>query len=188
MSSFRFDPDNELDDEEKVTLTDEEGRLLDCYVENSLESEDNSYFLLMPVDTPVVILAWEEEDEESDLSDAIIIEDSDEIDRIFADAKAVLAELDLALKNTAYTLTASGELPPLEDNEVIALEIDSEEEELQFLASFYSQDQKYSIYTPLSPLLFLAKYGEKGELELVSPDDTQMQPILEELLFEEMDE
>lgn len=187
MSSFKFNPENDLDDEEKVTLTDEEGRILDCYVENSLESEDSTYLLLMPVDTPVVILAWDDEKEEES-SDAILIEDSAELEQIFADAKAVLAELELTLKNTAYTLTASGELPPIEDDEVITLEIESEEEELQFLASFYSEDQKYSIYTPLSPLLFLAKYNEKGDLELVSPDDGQMQPILEELLFEELEE
>ncbi|NJK50102.1 DUF3727 domain-containing protein [Candidatus Gracilibacteria bacterium] len=192
MSSFRFNPENELDDEEKVTLTDEEERTLECYVENSLETEETTYLLLMPVDTPVVILAWEGEDED-DFSDAIIIEDSEELEQIFADAKAVLAELDLVLKNTAYTLTVSGELPPLEDDDVITLEIDAEEkplepEELQFLASFYTQEAKYSIYTPLSPLLFLAKSGERGEIELVSPDDKQMQPILEELLFEELEE
>jgi hypothetical protein len=87
----------------------------------------------------------------------------------------------------------SGELPPLEDDEIITLEIDSEDkplepEELQFLASFYSQEHKYSIYTPLSPLLFLAKYNQQGEIELVSPDERQMQPILEELLIEELEE
>jgi hypothetical protein len=192
MSSFKFDPENELDDEEKVTLTDEEGRSLECYVENSLEAEYTTYLLLMPVDTPVVILAWDGEDEE-EFSDAILIEDSEEIEQIFADAKAVLAELDLTLRNTAYTLTVSGELPPLEDDEIITLEIDSEDkplepEELQFLASFYSQEHKYSIYTPLSPLLFLAKYNQQGEIELVSPDERQMQPILEELLIEELEE
>jgi hypothetical protein len=187
MSSFKFNPENELDDEEKVTLTDEEGRTLDCYVENSLEAEDTTYLLLMPVDTPIVILAWDDENEE-EVSDAILIEDTEEIEQVFADAKAVLAELELTLRNTAYTLTASGELPPLEDEEVITLEIEAEEEELQFLASFYSQEQKYSVYTPLSPLLFLAKSNEKGELELVSPEDKQMQPILEELLFEELEE
>jgi hypothetical protein len=193
MSSFGFNPDNELDDEEKVTLTDEEGRTLDCYVENSLEADDTSYLLLMPVDTPIVVIAWDEE-EEKEFSDAILIEDSAEIDHIFADAKAVLAELELTLRNTAFTLTASGELPPLEDDEIITLELDaseettSEPEELQFLASFYSQEQKYSIYTPLSPLLFLAKYNARGKLEIVSPEDPQMQRILEELLFDEMEE
>jgi len=79
--------------------------------------------LLVPVDTPVMILAWDEESEEEE-SDAFLIEDSEEIERIFADAKAVLAELDLLLKSTAHTLTVSGELPPLEEDNVLSLEID----------------------------------------------------------------
>jgi hypothetical protein len=149
--------------------------------------------LLVPVDTPVMILAWDEESEEEE-SDAFLIEDSEEIERVFADAKAVLAELDLLLKPTAHTLTVSGELPPLEEDNVLSLEIDSDEpssssepEELQFLASFFSEDQKYSIYSPLAPLLFLGVGDGEGKVELVSPDDDGMGPILEELLFDELD-
>ncbi|WP_013322046.1 DUF3727 domain-containing protein [Gloeothece verrucosa] len=193
MSSSQYNPDNELDDAEIVTLTDESGRSLECYIENALETEDVAYLLLMPIDTPVVILALDDEAEEDDLSETFLIEDETEIVKIFADAKAVLAELDLTLKHTAYTLTVSGELPPLEDEGILTLELNSEEqerlepEELQFLASFYHLDQKYSIYTPLTPLLFLATYDNFGKIELVSPDDEDIQPILEDLLFDEMD-
>ncbi len=189
-SQFNQDnPDNELEDLEIITLSDEQGRTLDCYIENALETEDLTYMLLVPVDTPVMILAWDEEDE----SDAILIEDSEEIEEIFGNAKAVLAELNLHLKLTAHTLTVSGELPPLDDESVLSLEIESdsqtnsEPEELQFLASFTYEDEKYSIYTPLAPLLFLASYDELGKVELVSPDDQQLQPILEELLFDELE-
>lgn len=98
------------------------------------------------------------------------------------------------LKSTAHTLTVSGELPPLEEDNVLSLEIDSDEpssssepEELQFLASFFSEDQKYSIYSPLAPLLFLGVGDGEGKVELVSPDDDGMGPILEELLFDELD-
>lgn len=194
MSSSQFNQDNELDDVEKVTLKDEYGRSLECYIENSLETDDILYLLLMPVDIPVVILAWDDEDSEEDISDAFLIEDSEEIEKIFSDAKAVLAEQNLILKYTAYTLTVSGELPPLEEDNILTLEIDlegqptSEPEELQYLASFYSEEQKYSIYTPLDPLLFLAKCDATGNVELVSPEDQRMQTILEELLFDEMDE
>jgi Protein of unknown function (DUF3727)/Protein of unknown function (DUF1292) len=190
MSSSKFSEENESYSTETVTLTDEDGRSLECYIENSIEVEDITYVLLMPVDSPVVVIALENEDE--DVSEAILIEDQDEIDEIFADAKAVLAELELTLKNTAYTLTISGELPPVEEDKVLTLEIDEEDsqtesEELQYLASFYHGSQYYKIYTPLTPLLFLAKYNSVGELKLVSPEDSQMQPILEELLFEELD-
>jgi hypothetical protein len=189
---FNFQ-ENELEEADVITLWDEQGRSLDCYIENAYETDDLTYMLLVPVDTPVIILAWDEESEEEE-SDAFLIEDSEEIERVFADAKAVLAELDLLLKPTAHTLTVSGELPPLEEDNVLSLEIDSDEpssssepEELQFLASFFSEDQKYSIYSPLAPLLFLAVGDGEGKVELVSPDDDGMGPILEELLFDELD-
>lgn len=189
---FNFQ-ENELEEADIITLWDEQGRSLDCYIENAYETDDLTYMLLVPVDTPVMILAWDEESEEEE-SDAFLIEDSEEIERVFADAKAVLAELDLLLKPTAHTLTVSGELPPLEEDNVLSLEIDSDEpssssepEELQFLASFFSEDQKYSIYSPLAPLLFLAVGDAEGKVELVSPDDDGMGPILEELLFDELD-
>ncbi|GBE72893.1 DUF3727 domain-containing protein [Microcystis aeruginosa LEGE 11464] len=189
---FNFQ-ENELEEADVITLWDEQGRSLDCYIENAYETDDLTYMLLVPVDTPVMILAWDEESEEEE-SDAFLIEDSEEIERVFADAKAVLAELDLLLKPTAHTLTVSGELPPLEEDNVLSLEIDSDEpssssepEELQFLASFFSEDQKYSIYSPLAPLLFLGVGDGEGKVELVSPDDDGMGPILEELLFDELD-
>lgn len=195
MAPSQFDFEDELEEAEIVTLWDERGRSLDCYIEKDYtppDDDDLTYLLLVPVDTPVMILAWEEEAEEEE-SDAFLIEDSEEIEKVFASAKAVLAELDLQLKFTAHTLTVSGELPPLEEDNVLSLEIDSEgqtteePEELQFLASFFSEDQKYSIYTPLAPLLFLATSDAEGKVELVSPDDEGLQPILEELLFEELE-
>lgn len=191
MSSYLYNQENEPDEADSVTLFDEMGRTLDCYVENSLEVDDAAYLLLMPVDIPVVIIAWDEDSEEDDEeADAILLEDYEEIEQIFADAKAVLAELDLGLKYTAYTLTVSGELPPIEDDDILTLELESDDqplepEELQFLVSFYHEEQRYSIYTPLAPLLFLAKMNQDSKIELVSPEDDQMQHILEELLFEE---
>jgi hypothetical protein len=191
MSPYQFNQDIEPDDTDNLTLIDEEGRTLECYVENSLETGDGIYLLLMPKDTPVVILTWEDEDEEEDYADAILLEDPEEIEEVFADAKAVLAELDLTLKATAFTLTVTGELPPLEEEEILSLELEEnnqlEPEELQFLASFYHGETKYSIYTPLAPLLFLAKYDHLGKIELVSPEEEEIQPILEELLFEELE-
>ena len=192
MSSYKFSQDNGIFDSESITLTDESGRSLECYVENSLETDDSTYLLLMPVDSPIVIIAAEEDTAEGDISEVVAIEDETEIEQIFADAKAVLAELDLTLKHTAYTLTVTGELPPLEEEGIITLELDEEEsqleaEELQFLASFYHGNQKYSIYTPIAPLLLLAQSNIAGQLQLVSPEDRQIQPILEELLFEELE-
>ncbi|WP_107670582.1 DUF3727 domain-containing protein [Cyanothece sp. BG0011] len=197
MSSFEYNQESDSEDIDRVTLTDEVGRTLDCYVENAMEGNDGTYLLLMPVDIPVVILSWDSEEEEGDdseeISNAVLLEDQVDIDEVFPDAKAVLAELDLTLKLTAFTLTVTGELPPIEDDGILTLELENDgpsldSEELQFLKDFYHHQQKYSIYTPLSPLLFLAKYNLLGKVELVSPEDEEMQVILEELLFDEMDE
>jgi hypothetical protein len=163
-----------------------------CYIEQAVESAGVNYLLLSPVDIPIVIMSWDEEDDEEEVVEAVMLEDEKEIKEIFADAKAVLAEQNLYLKHTAYTLTATGELPPLEEDKILTLNLDEEDnqiepEELQLLASFYHGEQKYSLYTPLTPLLFFARYRDNEELELVSPDDAEFQPILEELLFEELE-
>ena len=192
MSAFPFNQEQDPEETEVITLIDEDGRSLECYVENALEKEDITYLLLMPVDIPAVIIAWDEEENDEDEAEAILLEDPEEINSIFPDAKAVLAELNLALKNTGFTLTMNGELPPLEEEDILSLEIEGVEqpldaEELQFLVGFYHEENKYSIYTPLAPLLFLAKSNSDGNLELVSPENDSIQPILEDLLFEEND-
>jgi hypothetical protein len=176
-----------------VTLIDETGRSLDCYLENSVELDDSIYILLLPIDSPVVIMTWDEEEGEDDeISDAIIIEEPKEIQTLFADAKAVLAELNLVLQNTAFTLTVNGELPPLHEDEILSLEVDDDDddvdtEDLQFLASFYHQQHKYSIYSPVAPLLFVACDNKEGQLELLAPDDPNLESILNFLLYDDLD-
>ncbi len=193
MSSSQFNRDNEQDNEEILTIVDENGRSLPCYIEQSLEMEGITYLLLMPVDIPVVIMSWDTEDEESGEVEATMLEDDREIAKIFANAKAVLAEQNLYLHHTAYTLTATGELPPIEEEQILTLDLDDDEdsqlepEELQLLSCFYYSNQKYCIYTPLTPLLFFARYDANNQLELVSPEQENLLPILEELLFEEPD-
>ncbi len=192
MASFRFDKENEQYEGDTVILADESGRSLVCYIEQTLESDGMTYLLLSPVDIPIVIMHWDEEDEEEEIVEAIMLEEEKVIEEVFADAKAVLAEQNLYLKHTAFTLTATGELPPIEEEQILTLNLDEEDsqlepEELQFLASFYHGKQKYSIYTPLTPLLFFGRYNLENKLELVSPDEEEFQPILEELLFEDLE-
>ena len=190
--SSHFSRDKEPSNEETVEIFDEKGRSLSCYIEHSLETDGLTYLLLMPVDIPIVIISWDDDSDTEEI-EAIMLEDDREIEEIFANAKAVLAEQNLSLKHTGYSLTATGELPPIEEEQLLTLNLDDEDsdleaEELQLLASFYNSQQKYSIYTPLTPLLFFARYNLNHELELVSPDEDNFQPILEELLFEEFDE
>lgn len=176
---------------EIVTLTDETGRSLDCLVEHVMKQENSTYLLLMPIDSPVTIIAW---DDDQESSEAIWVEEEREIKRIFPDAQAVLAEFDLSLKYTAFTLTISGDLPSTDSEEILTLEIEEQDgylatEEFQYLASFYHNQQEYEIYTPIAPILFLAKRNQAGKLILLSPDELQdIQPLLEEFLFNDIDE
>lgn len=193
MSSSQFPEENRQFGTQSVTLTDEAERSLECYVEHSLKAEDSNYLLLMPIDSPVVIIAWDDDEE---ASEATLLEEDTEIDQIFDDAKAVLAEQNLTLKRTAYTLTVVGELPPLEEDEILTLEMDEDEhnsqldslEEFQFLTSFFYQEQEYAVYTPLSPLLFFARQNQAGQLKLLSPEEfREVKSLLEDLLFDELE-
>ncbi|ELS03221.1 Protein of unknown function (DUF3727) [Xenococcus sp. PCC 7305] len=191
--SSHFSQDKEPSNEETVQIFDEKGRSLSCYIEHSLDTDGITYLLLMPVDIPIVIISWDDDDSDTEEVEAVMLEDDAEIAEIFANAKAVLAEQNLYLQHTGYSLTATGELPPIEEEQLLTLNLDEdggdlEAEELQLLASFYHAQHKYSIYTPLTPLLFFARYNQNHELELVSPDEDEFQSILEELLFEEFDE
>jgi Protein of unknown function (DUF3727)/Protein of unknown function (DUF1292) len=182
--------ENENQNAGSITLTDDKGRTLDCYVEHSLSVDEQEYVLLLPVDSPVEIFAWQGEGEEEE---AVLVEDDDTIDEIFATAQAVLAEHNLFLKNTAYALTVAGELPEADESELFTLEIEDEEnslepEQLQLLAYFYHEEQEYAIYTPLDPLLFFARTLPSGKPQLLSPEEfRKVQPLLEEQLFNEVE-
>lgn len=191
MTSSEFPQENGQPDNGSVTLTDESGRRLSCYIEKTVEVEGTQYLLLMPVDSPVEIVAWDNEDDED--GDATLLEDDEEIDAIFSDAQAVLAEQNLTLKRTAFTLTVAGELPPVNEEEILTIEVEEDDveiepEQFQLLAIFYHEDQEYGIYTPLDPLLFFAHTNQSGEPELLSPEEFKnVQPMLEELLFDELE-
>lgn len=193
MSSSQFSSESgQYDDTEIVTVYDEEGRSLDCYVENEIEYQGKTYVLLMPIDLTIVILT-EETGSYDDYVETLMVEDDHAIEALFGDAKAVLGELNLFLKRTGFILTASGELPPLEENNIIALELEEnsheiESEELQFLASFYYLKQRYNICTPLTPLLLMGERNSFGDVNIIHADEQDINWILEELMFEDYDE
>lgn len=190
MYSSPFPEDTDYTPAGSITLTDEKGRSLECYIEHSLNVDGQEYVLLLPVDSPVEIFAWQGDDEEEE---AVLVEDDAIIDEIFTTAQAVLSEQNLVLKNTAYALTVAGELPPVEESELFTLEIEDDEaqlepEQLQLLASFYHEEQEFAVYTPLDPLLFFARITKTGNPELLSPEEfRQVQPLLEEHLFNEVE-
>jgi hypothetical protein len=181
--------ENDLYDAPTVTLTDDAGRTLDCYVEQSIELDDREFVLLLPVDAPVEIFAWREEGDDDEA--AVLVEDPKELATVFRTAQAVLEEQNLTLKQTAVVLTVEGDLPELEEE----LEEDDEElddqEELQLIASFYHEDQEYAIYTPLDPYFILAQLDDQGNPRILSPEELKklepLLPMLEDQLFDELE-
>ncbi|MEE3717739.1 DUF3727 domain-containing protein [Tumidithrix elongata RA019] len=174
-----------------LILTDDAGKSLPCFLETTFDIEGKEYFLLQPVDHSVQIFAWqasETEEEEEELVDI----DDDEIDQIFETAHAVLAEQNLKLKRTAFTLTVEGELPELIEDDIYEIGIGTEEEgeceEFQELANFYHEEQAYSVFTSVDPLIFFAKLGADGKPELLSPEEIEyIQPYVAEHLIDAED-
>lgn len=183
---------DESDEVETIILTDEAGRTIACSVERYLEVENQDYVLLLPLDSPVEIFVWEEDDEEDE--EAVPVEDETQIDTLFSTAKAVLEEQNLTLKRTAIVLTVEGDLPDLDNEEEFA-EVSSEAgedevEELQYLASFYYEEQEFAVYAPLDPCFILARLDENQQPHLLSSDELQklepMLELIEDQLFDDL--
>jgi hypothetical protein len=187
---------------ETVTLSDKDGRTIICTIERAVEVEGQEYVLLLPVDHPVEIVAWQEYGD-GDEEEAVPVEDDKEIDRLFPIAKSVLEEQNLILKRTAVTLTVEGELPDYEDeedeNDFAGSESDKngngeeedEEEELQFLASFYCEEQEFGVYAPLDPFFILAKMDANDQPRLLSQEEMEkiepILPMIQEQLLEQFE-
>lgn len=176
-------------DESIIILTDESGKTLPCHLEATVTASDVDYLLLQPVDHSVQIFAWEEDE---DGEDGLLVDiEEDEIDLIFEVAQAVLAEQNLTLKRTAYTLTVSGELQEVTEEEIFTIDTEEDDvcEEFQELAHFFHEEQAYSVFTALDPLIFFAKRGEGGKAELLSPEELEsIQPYIEDQLIDINDE
>lgn len=181
-----------------VTLTDEEGRKLACYVEKTIDVDGVDFLLLLPVDLPIEVFVWQSANEEGsadeDDSEEVLVDVEDEdIDALFPSARAVLAELNLMLERSAHTLTAAGDLPEADEEDCFSLEVDEEDsepitEDFQMLATFFHDGSQYTLCTPLEPLLFFATRNDDGTVELVDPEDFQkMRSQLEDKLFDVLD-
>jgi uncharacterized protein YrzB (UPF0473 family) len=173
-----MDEEEMEDDAPTVSLIDEDGRSLLCHVERSLSVEGKEYVLLLPVDVPVEIFAWAADEDSDDDEEMLMDIDEEELDDIFPTARAVLAEQDLLLHRTALTLTASGDLPDVEDDDIITLDIEDNDgqlnlEQFQQLAAFFYEEQEYVVCTPLDPLLFFARMNPRGQPELLSVEEFQ---------------
>ena len=174
-----------------VSLKDDEGRSLACYVEKSIDLEGEEFLLLLPVNLPIEIFVWQADEDDPEEEMLVDIED-EEIDALLPSARAVLAELNLMLERSAHTLTAEGDLPEADEEDCFSLQINDDDEEpateeFQMLADFYHNEAQYTLCTPLEPLMFFAR--RKGEeITLVEPEEFQaMRSQLEDKLFDALD-
>jgi len=178
-----------------TSITDDLGRTLPCYIEHTFELEGQTFGLLLPVHTPVDLVAWQETD---DGEEEPMLASEDEIDEVFEVASEVLAKQDLLLQRTALVLTVVGEIPDLDDDDVAIAESEDDPddyEELVFLDSFYYGEQEYSICMPLDPMLIVVRFNDQSQPELLSAEEfQQLEPILPSLesslaerLFEDLD-
>lgn len=171
-----------------ITLTDETGKKLPCNIEATIAVDDVDYFLLQPIDNSVQIFAWEQGEDEDD--EVLVDIEEEELEAVFSTAQAVLSEQNLKLKRTAYTLTVEGELPEFDEDEVFTVDLDDDSfEEYQELAKFLHEEQPYSVFTALDPLMFFAKLGTNGAYELLSQEELEMiQPYIEEHMIDDEEE
>lgn len=174
-----------------VALKDASGNPLLCQVEQTFEIEGCQYALLLPLDTPVEIFMWEADDSEE--TESLVDIDESQIPDLFPTAKAVLAEQDLALKQTAVTLTVAGEIPEPEEEDCFTLEIgelgDAEDElaseEFQMLATFFHRDIEYTVCTPVDPLLLFAQINASGDAQVIPPEEFErLRPQVESTIFD----
>ena len=165
---------------EIITLTDETGHTLRCYIEASVDIEGEDFALLSPVDTPIDIFAWVDNGKDEEI--LMPIEDA-ELSEIFATAQAVLEEQNLKLKRSALSLTVEGELPDLQEDQLLAIETeeDTDEEELdeyQLLATFFYEEQEYAAYSPIEPVLFIVRMNGHEPILLTPEEFKLLQPRL----------
>jgi hypothetical protein len=179
-------------DGETISLQDDAGRSLMCYVEVSVDLEGHAYALLTPVDYPVDIFAWVDNGDDEEI--LMPIEEA-ELGDIFATAQAVLEEQNLKLKRTAHSLTVEGELPSVNEDEKLIIESEdvgeeASQDEYQLLATFFHEEQEYAIYTPIEPVLFIVRFDDPGDPQLLSPEEfakihPKLIPYLEEHLLDD---
>ncbi len=170
-----------MEDVPTLLVQDESGRTLLTYLEHLIPLDGVDYALLSPVDAPVYLFAWDDEDEDAEPR---LVEEDEELQAVLPTAKAVMEERDLSLLETAVVLTVEGDIPELESEEMP--EDEEEGEAFLPLATFYNEETEYSLAIPLDGIYVMARI-EDGQATLLGPDELeavgpQLEAILEERL------
>ena len=178
-------------DRPTIVVKDEAGRTLMCQVEQAFAIAGRQYALLLPLDTPAEIFAWEPDDSSDDADTLIDVEESD-IDALLPTARAVLAEHDLTLQRSAVTLSVAGEIPEPHEEDCFTLDIgdidedgEPDSEEFQTLATFFHQETEYTVCTPMDPLLLFAEVSSQGDARMIPPEEfDRLRPEIESSIFD----
>ncbi|NEQ44201.1 MAG: DUF3727 domain-containing protein [Leptolyngbya sp. SIOISBB] len=186
-----FSDSDFVQDRPTIAVKDEAGRTLMCQVEKTFAIAGRHYALLLPLDTPVEIFAWEPDDSDDDTDTLIDVEESD-IDELLPTARAVLAEHDLTLQRSAVTLSVSGEIPEPHEEDCFTLDIgdidadgEPDTEEFQTLATFFHEEIEYTICTPMDPLLLFAEVSSEGDAQMIPPEEFErLRPEIESSIFD----
>ncbi|XP_024522824.1 uncharacterized protein LOC112343496 isoform X2 [Selaginella moellendorffii] len=145
----------------------ETGRSLECSVRRAfLSSSGLQCLLLSPLDTPLQILKYDEENEAlREISD-------DELEELIPTAEYALAKKRLHFVFSGYCLTARGCFC-FTDNDVLELETgtDGSITEGVEITSFQVGISEFVVFTPFDPLLFVACKDESTGALTVADED-----------------
>ncbi|MCY4332329.1 MAG: DUF3727 domain-containing protein [Cyanobacteria bacterium MAG CAR1_bin_15] len=160
-----------------VMATDATGRMLHCFVEQSLRIRDQDYGLLSPVDTPVHLCRWPADP----TADPELIADPHQYPRVLDELDTALQEQELCLVRSAGLLTVAGDLEDA-DGEGEDMSEDDDADTCVLLASVCHGGTDFDLYGSLDPCFLLARLGG-GAAELLVPDVlARLQPLVEEAL------
>jgi len=148
-----------------VTLRESGGasaRALPCLLRRSLTLPSGALrALLTPLDAAAALLRCDAGEDYSE------VESESEVEAVWAAAaQAALLQRGLLLQRTPFSLTLRGALAYNEEDVLQLEEGPSGEEALGVeVCSFLSSDAEYLLYSPVDPMVFLAKPADDGSVD-----------------------
>lgn len=159
------------------------GKTLECHIRRIFTSSAGLLsYIALPLDTPIQIWGVREGDK------SLYEPEDDEVDAVLPDASYALAKKHMHLQNTAFCLTARGALcytaEAVVDINADGSDLRGDLSEGVEITGFHVRGREYLIYTPFSPLLFVACQTPDGAV-VVADEELLGDPKVEEALEEE---
>ena len=184
-----------------VMAADAAGRMLHCFVEQSIPIQGQDYGLLSPVDMPAHLCRWPADDAAPEL-----INDPHQYPQVLEELDMALQEQELCLVRSAGLLTVAGELDnmdweddddsdgveaPMNGSDPPRQSVATGETDLEthvLLASVHHGGMEFGLYGSLEPCFLLARL-ETGAAQLLAPDElARLQPLVEAALLADGEE